>query len=482
MSYPFLMRLLATDPQAAHALLTGPGSPVSPSLADPAQPDASGTASGTPEAPTYEAPPAAVVPRPGFLDRAAQGLVGTPAFSPPAYGSVGGNIAGGLASGLARGFSGGRLLDMKAREENSAAQAASSKATADRNYANQLETWKARLKKYIDDEGNVKIGPDLINSYSLPSSLNGKSLKPDDLMRYIENARKGARTVEPLDAALIAGAVRSKTITPEAGKAMGAGMTEEDRRSLMMKGVPRSGGGMAGSDPMTPEAIAFVGDYLVRTGQLLPFGMGNATNRGKVFDYVAHHSTAGDVVQNKTSLTSDQAALTQTQRALDGTAAFEQTARANVKVLRPYIQRLADSGSPLLNMPIRQFMTVAQGDPKMAGYRTALQTVSNEYSRLLTSNPNMTGEMSDAARKEGARLLDGSLTVAGLNEALDVLERDATNRLGSYQERVNTIRGRIRSGGTTEVPVTPAAVPVAPPTAAEPRKGGFWDSLVNGGH
>lgn len=489
---PRFLRLLATSAMDGSGGLTAPSEGVG--LGDPLTGllGAAGEASAMPEPPVYAAPPVSPIPMPGFLDRAAAGLASTPAYAPRPYESAGSAVASGLLSGLARGFGGGRLLGMQTEQANREATAKANATEADRNYANQLETWKVRLKKYMDDSGNVKVGKDLINLYPGLRPFSGQSIPTDKLLPYVSQVAastgKNARTVDPNDDALLSALVGSKTITSgQANYFRSRGMTEDERSTLATKGVPGGAGGMGGgSDPMTPDAIAFVGDYLIRTGQLLPFGMGNATNRGKVFDYVATHSDAGSVVSNKTNLAADQTSLTQTQRALDGTAAFENTARANAKVLGSYIQNLSDTGSPWLNRPLREWQAMAAGDPKMAGYRTALQTVVNEYSRLLTANPNMTGEMSDTARKEGARLLDGSLTVGQLLESLAVLERDAQNRIGSYQERVNTIKTRIRGGsGASTTGGVGAGAPTdspAPAAAPAPRKGGFWDALVRGGH
>jgi hypothetical protein len=65
---------------------------------------------------------------------------------------------------------------------------ANDKATADRNYSLQVETWKTRVKKYVDDEGNVKIGNDLIGRYPGLAPFKGQSIGLDKLMTYAGGA------------------------------------------------------------------------------------------------------------------------------------------------------------------------------------------------------------------------------------------------------------------------------------------------------
>ena len=248
-AYPLLMRLLATDPETARALLTGPGAPSG--LAGPSAGllGATGEASGPPEAPTYEAPPETVLPRPGLLDRAAAGLASTPGYSPVPYESGGSALVRGLASGAARGFGGGRLLDMGVREKNVAAKAASDKTAADRNYANALESWKIKYKKYLDDSGNVVVGADLVSRYPALAGMRGKAVPASEVFRAATRPTSspgGERDMVPIPN------------EPALAKYLGGKPGDMVPRSALLSarsGMKQTGGGTMGIFNGSPEEI-----------------------------------------------------------------------------------------------------------------------------------------------------------------------------------------------------------------------------------
>jgi hypothetical protein len=233
------------------------------------------------------------------------------------------------------------------------------------------------------------------------------------------------------------------------GQPVGAKVKASEYRQAYDTAYPKpAGGGLTGAnDPMTPEAIAFVGDYLLRTGQLLPFGMGNASNRGKVFDYAAKNGSASSVALNKAGLASDAGSLKTMQTGLDQVTAYKNTATANAKVLDTAMAGIPDAGNKPLNWLMR---TAADkfGSTGTSGFNTALETVRPEFQRILQSG----GQLSSGAvltvegRKDMKATLDGNATVGQIRRSLAVLETDAENRRKSYQEQLGVIQKRISGG------------------------------------
>ena len=68
--------------------------------------------------------------------------------------------------------------------------------------------------------------------------------------------------------------------------------------------------------------------------------------------------------------------------------------------------------------------------------------MNNEYARINT-NPNLVGELSDAARREFRASLDPSLTLAGLERVIEVLALDARNRRSMTDATLKTIHSNV---------------------------------------
>lgn len=211
----------------------------------------------------------------------------------------------------------------------------------------------------------------------------------------------------------------------------------------------------AGGSPVTlsPEATDFWARWAATSGQLPSLGMGasGAPARMSILNRAPEVAGGTDVAGNKAAYRADSGSLQALTKQSDAIKAFEGTATANVGTLRQTMKHLQDTGSPILNMPLREAARQFAGDPNVAAFNAALQIVNNEYARINT-NPNLVGELSDAARREFRHSLDPNLTVAGLEQVLEVLALDARNRRSQTDATLRDTRERIR----TALPATPA--------------------------
>lgn len=134
--------------------------------------------------------------------------------------------------------------------------------------------------------------------------------------------------------------------------------------------------------------------------------------------------------------------LDKLQAQTDAVAAFETTAGKNAEILEGVLKKLPDTGTSILNAPLRS-LEGKLGSEDIAAFNTIRQSVQNEYSRII-SNPTLSGTMSDSARKEGEAILHGDMTVGQLRTALKILKAETANRHTSYQGQLDQIMGRIR--------------------------------------
>jgi hypothetical protein len=181
-----------------------------------------------------------------------------------------------------------------------------------------------------------------------------------------------------------------------------------------------------------------------KTGMLPPLGMGKkgAEARVKILEYAAHNYPALDVAANKADYSKNQRALTDLQKLYDSSTAFEATANANSDVLAETANSIPDYKTRFGNR-IGRAIATQMGDPKVAQFNTALETVKPEFARLLSSPGAAGGQLTDTARKEMSAVMGGDFTKSQLLHSLAILKRDAKNRREAYSKQIDQIRARL---------------------------------------
>jgi hypothetical protein len=135
--------------------------------------------------------------------------------------------------------------------------------------------------------------------------------------------------------------------------------------------------------------------------------------------------------------------------------AFEDTARRNIDVLKGYIGKIPNLGSPALNRPAR-WAARQTGNKDVAGFETALLTVQQEAARVLaTANAN--GIVTDNARHEMQQSLSAADTPEQAIEALNVIVKDFGNRRAAHRDGIKALMEDI--GADTSVAPADKATP-----------------------
>lgn len=203
---------------------------------------------------------------------------------------------------------------------------------------------------------------------------------------------------------------------------------------------------------MTPNGLYQAAQAYIASGQYPPTGRG--TDAISVAQREAINAKVGaiasatgmDVPTLRAFYKSNASSLAQTQKSMDAVQAFMTTADRNSELLTGAIQQIPESGIPLLNQPLRSFAKNVSGDPKMAKAATYLQSVSNEYARII-SQPNLSGQLTDSARKEAEALLDPKATVQQMIASVEALRSEGNNRVLSLGEQIGKIGARMQRPG-----------------------------------
>ncbi len=196
------------------------------------------------------------------------------------------------------------------------------------------------------------------------------------------------------------------------------------------------------SDPAIDQAAY---RYL-KSGELPALGMGRdaASARTKILNRAAELDPSADIATNKGGYGADKGSLASLQRTRDSINAFEGTARKNLDQFMNVAQKTVDSGFPFVNNVFRGGARVL-GDPNAANFEAARTVAFTEIAKVL-NNPTSSAVLSDSARKEAEKVLNGSYTVKQLVEVSKLLKQDMENRKVETDRALEEIRQRMRGG------------------------------------
>lgn len=212
---------------------------------------------------------------------------------------------------------------------------------------------------------------------------------------------------------------------------------------------------MGGASSLTPETKDMLVDKYLKTGQLdADISARNPGLRNEILNAAAAKLKASgstpDLAGAKASYKSDQSSLSNIQKQRDQVVAFESTALKNLGVFEGLAKDLVDTGSPLLNKPIRYLAAQAAGSPGQAAANAALQTVIPEFAKINSGQMGQ-GALSDSSRHEIANILPESATLGQILAIGKVLRQDASNRHQSLDQQLSEIKGRISGKGAAPV-------------------------------
>src|SRR6266705_579646 len=98
-----------------------------------------------------------------------------------------------------------------------------------------------------------------------------------------------------------------------------------------------------------------------------------------------------DIASNKADYNANSDSLVQLTKQKNAVETFENTTLKNMGPLMTSAQKIIDSGSPLINIPLREASAKLAGDPNQAVFNAALQIVTTEAAKIIT-NPNLSGQ------------------------------------------------------------------------------------------
>jgi len=213
---------------------------------------------------------------------------------------------------------------------------------------------------------------------------------------------------------------------------------------------------------LTPDALNLTAKMYAMTGQLPPMGLGKtgAAVRASIINKAADEYKSLDLPQQIAAYKANQQSLTKVQGTADKVSAFENTAGKNLDQFLSLAEKIPDTGSPWVNQPIRSLDVKALGSTDLAAANAAREVALREIARV-TNDPNLSGSLTDSARKEIQGLSPESATFAQIKAVAKVLRQDMANVHSGLNEQIADIQRRIATppGQAIQPPAPAALVP-----------------------
>lgn len=150
----------------------------------------------------------------------------------------------------------------------------------------------------------------------------------------------------------------------------------------------------------------------------------------------------------------DTGALADIQKKISSLGAFERTTIKNMDEFVSAASKIKDTGSPLLNGPLRSIDRNTLGNTDQAVYDAVRSVHLPELARVIQT-ANAAGVLTDEARKEVERINSGDATIPQIIAVSKTMQRLVRNRITELENEATALRGRTSSQNKLKAMLTP---------------------------
>lgn len=186
---------------------------------------------------------------------------------------------------------------------------------------------------------------------------------------------------------------------------------------------------------LTDDAITMAAKKYAAGASLDNLGMNAKAEKAAILNKAAELSKGTDIATQQALYKSNSGALAQLQKSAASVNAFESTALANLDIFQKAAKAVVDSGSPIINKPLRDIDAKALGSSQVAVYQAARQIALTEIAKVL-NNPNSSVALSDSARHEAQALIGEGATLKQLYDVVNTLKQDMANRKKGFDDEI----------------------------------------------
>jgi len=320
---------------------------------------------------------------------------------------------------------------------------------------------ETRAKQSLADEdlqkNGIELSPEISKTLGVPERKKFQPSQIDEMARAAGSYENYKSIIKQRDAKPTL-TVRSSHMTADDNgnqtiiQEMSDGSIVE--KQLNAKGKTKSVAST--SDESAMDLSETAKDQLAKmfadSGNLPPLGMGKTATklRSEILNRAAEKYGNIDLATNRAAYEANRRSLANLQKQQDSIEAFESTAGKNLDQFLETAKAVVDSGSPLVNSPLRSINEKLLGADKQTAFKTARQVAVTEIAKVL-NNPNGSAALSDSARHEVQDLIGPNATLKQIYSAAKILRTDMHNRRIAGQEQINAINKRLgaSSGGAS---------------------------------
>ena len=235
----------------------------------------------------------------------------------------------------------------------------------------------------------------------------------------------------------------------------------------IVPGVPQA---VQGADSLDPQTLDYLADQY-HAGRGLP-SLGNGKSSASIKTAiiaraVAKYGQGLDAGAAATQYKADQGALTQLTKTRGMIDSFENTVQRNLGIVDGLIAKgPGTTGIPVLNRVQQHIRGQYAGDPDVTAWETALNSVTNEYAKVMSGGTG-SGPTSDNARAKAESLLDPmSHTPDQIKANMAIMSREMTNRRQGLDDEIKATQDRISVNSQAVPSNSPSTPPTLPPKGA----------------
>lgn len=240
--------------------------------------------------------------------------------------------------------------------------------------------------------------------------------------------------------------------TPEEITQGKAALKDLEAHAIASRPVINNNAAASGAGVLTDDDFKRAGTEYAITGVMPALGNGSGPVKQRLIhekNEFARSSglTPRDMALAGAAFKGDSKSLGAFQTQRDQIVSFEQTAQKNLDLMLDAGKKLIDTGSPLLNKPLRSINRSALGSDDQAAFDAAQLIAQNEVAKV-TSGGGLGGVVSDTSQREMKKAMGDNPTIGNMIAVAKILKQDMANRHQSMDNALGAIRGRIGTFGS----------------------------------
>lgn len=259
-------------------------------------------------------------------------------------------------------------------------------------------------------------------------------------------------------------------------KLQGRKLSLEERRTNLLE---KSFKNKTTAPDLDSDAVDMAAYEYIQTGKLPPMGMGQAgvAVRTKILKRAAElakqsGTPVSDLPGHQSEFHADSQTLGKLTQQYHAVQAFESTAVKNGDRLVSLANKVDKTGMPVFEKWVRAGKK-ATGDADVAQLNAQMQLYRAEVAKILT-NPNLSGQLSDSARKEVEEFLSGASSAKQIAAVHNLLKQDFGNRSQALKDQIGELRGQMSGSRRAPLARKPAT------TTRNPFNGPKIGTVVSG--